>query len=82
MNTSEAAALIVASLLIEVGLLLAIFHLPFSRRVKSERERLGVHIGSESHTIMILCVGLIFVAISVVILVGTFTDAFSGSPRV
>jgi hypothetical protein len=72
------SALVVASLFILVGLLLAVFHQPFSRRVKSERERLGVHVGSESHPTMLLFVGLLFVAFSVVLLVGTFIDAFFG----
>jgi hypothetical protein len=74
-------ALIVAALVSIVGALLVIFHRPFSRRVRSERERLGVHIGTESHPTTFLLVGLIFVVIALVILVGTFTNAFSGSPR-
>lgn len=82
MKTSEELALIGASLLTMVGLVLVFFRQPLSRRIKRERERLGAHVGSESHPTMLLFVGLLFVAISVVILVGTFTDAFSGSPRV
>lgn len=38
--------------------------------------------GSESHPPTFLLVGLIFVVIAIVILVGTFSDAFSGSPGV
>jgi len=82
MNTSEVMALVGASLSMVVGLLLVLFHQPFARRAKKERERLAAHIGSASHPTMLLFVGLFFVAISVVILVGTFTDALSGSPRV
>jgi len=82
MNASEVPGLIGALLLAIVGVLLVIFHRPFSRRVKMKRERLGVHVGPESHPTMLLFVGLLFVAMSVVILIGTFTDAFSGSPRV
>jgi len=77
MNTSEVTALVAASLMIVVGGLLVVFHRPFSKRVKSARQRLGLHVGSESHPTMLLVVGLIFVSISVVILIGTFTEAFS-----
>ena len=82
MNTSEVLALVCASVLIVVGLLLVILHQPLSRRVARERERLGAHVGSESHPTMLLVVGLLFVALSFLILVSTFTDAFSGPPRV
>jgi Flp pilus assembly pilin Flp len=82
MNASEVPGLIGALLLAIVGVLLVILHQPFSKRVKMKRERLGVHVGPESHPTMLLFVGLLFVAISVVILIGTSTDAFSGSPRV
>lgn len=78
MNTSEVSALVIALLFILVGLLLAVFHQRFSRRVKSERERLGVQVGSESHPTMLLFVGLSFVALSVVLLVGTFAGTLSG----
>jgi hypothetical protein len=69
MNTSEVMALVGASLSMVIGLLLVLFHRPFARRVKRERERLGAHIGSASHPTMLLFVGLLFVAISVVILI-------------
>ena len=75
MNTPEVSGLIGASLFIVVGILLVIFHQPISRRVTTKREQLGVHVGSESHPTVLLLVGLGFVAISVVILLGTFTDA-------
>jgi uncharacterized membrane protein YphA (DoxX/SURF4 family) len=77
MNTSEVTALVAACLMVVVGGLLVVFRRPFSKRFKSARQRLGLHVGSESHPTMLLVVGLIFVSICVVILVGTFTKALS-----
>jgi hypothetical protein len=82
MNTSEVLALMGASLSSMAGLVLAFFCKPSWRRGKRERERLGAHVGSESHPTVLLFVGLLFVAISVVILACSFTAALSGSPRV
>jgi hypothetical protein len=77
MNTSEELALTGASLSTMVGLVLVFFRQPLSRRIERERERPGAHVGSESHPTMLLLVGLLFVATSVVILVAG-TDPLRG----
>ncbi|KQO81682.1 hypothetical protein ASF17_11125 [Frigoribacterium sp. Leaf263] len=61
--------------MIVVGGVLVACHGSFSKRVTKARQRLGLDIGIESHPVMLLVIGLIFMLISVAILAGTLTDA-------
>jgi hypothetical protein len=76
MSTSEVMALVAAGLMIILGGVLAAYHGPLSKRITGARQRQGFPVGVESHPTMLIVVGLIFTLISVVILVGTFTEAF------
>jgi hypothetical protein len=76
MSASEVTALVAAGLMIVVGGVLVACHGPCSKRITRARRRQGFPVGIESHPTMLIVVGLIFTLISVVILVGTFSEAF------
>ncbi|TDT62248.1 hypothetical protein [Frigoribacterium sp. PhB116] len=79
MTVEATAAAVGAVLFMVVGLGLVLFRHPVARQMQRERKRLGLHLGSESQPGMLLVVGLFFVAGSVVVLLATFTDLFTGS---
>jgi len=77
MATDELWALGSSALTFTVGLILVLFRRLVARHMQRERTRLGLHVGPESHPVMLLIVGLGFIAMATIILLGTYTDVLT-----